>query len=57
MRRVAGETQGLETTFLDLENVGDEEVLAAIRDNTKVRFFWWNDERLINVICIYSLSG
>ncbi|KDR67321.1 hypothetical protein GALMADRAFT_258482 [Galerina marginata CBS 339.88] len=36
MRRVAGELQGLETTFLDLENAKDEEVLAAFRENTKL---------------------
>ena len=38
MRRVAKENQGLETTFLDLENAGDDEILGAIRENTKVRF-------------------
>jgi cystathionine gamma-lyase len=38
IRRVAGEIQGLEATFLDLENAGDEEILSAIRENTKVTF-------------------
>ena len=38
MRRVAAENQGLETTFLDLENAGEDEILDALRDNTKVRF-------------------
>lgn len=37
MTRVAGINQGLETTFLDLENADDEAILAAIRPNTKVR--------------------
>ena len=37
MRQVATENQGLESTFLDLENAGDEEILGAIRENTKVR--------------------
>ncbi|TFK35277.1 Cys/Met metabolism PLP-dependent enzyme-domain-containing protein [Crucibulum laeve] len=36
MNRVASENQGLETTFLDLENAGDEEISAAIRTNTKL---------------------
>ena len=36
MQRVASENQGLETTFLDLENAGDDEILSAIRENTKV---------------------
>ncbi|PPQ93613.1 hypothetical protein CVT25_000947 [Psilocybe cyanescens] len=36
MRRVATENQGLETTFLDLETAGDEEILAAIKENTKL---------------------
>jgi cystathionine gamma-lyase len=35
MRRVALENQGLEATFLDLENAQDDEILASIRDNTK----------------------
>jgi cystathionine gamma-lyase len=38
MHRVAAENQGLETTFLDLENAGKDEILDALRDNTKVRF-------------------
>ena len=36
---VAGENQGLEATFLGLENVGDEEILGAIRETTKVTLF------------------
>ena len=36
MRRVAQEVQGLETTFLDLENSQEDDVLAAIKENTKV---------------------
>lgn len=39
MRQVATENQGLETTFMDLENASDEEILGAIRENTKVTFF------------------
>ena len=38
VRRVAAENQGLETSFLDLENAGDDEILDALRDNTKVLF-------------------
>ena len=36
MTRVAAENQGLETTFLDLENADDETIIASIRNNTKV---------------------
>lgn len=36
MTRVAGENQGLETTFVDLENADEDEVNAALRENTKV---------------------
>lgn len=36
MSRVASENQGLETTFVDLENADDETILAAFRPNTKV---------------------
>ncbi|KAJ8487072.1 hypothetical protein ONZ45_g14455 [Pleurotus djamor] len=36
MTRVAKELQGLETTFVDLENASDEEVINAIRPNTKL---------------------
>ncbi|KAH9038520.1 Cys/Met metabolism PLP-dependent enzyme-domain-containing protein [Lactarius pseudohatsudake] len=36
MTRVAKENQGLETTFIDLENADEEQVKHAIRDNTKL---------------------
>ncbi|KAF9524328.1 pyridoxal phosphate-dependent transferase [Crepidotus variabilis] len=36
IRRVAAENQGLEATFLDLENATDEEIVASFRDNTKL---------------------
>ena len=36
MRQVAAENQGLDSTFLDLENSGDDEIIGAIRENTKV---------------------
>lgn len=39
MRRVAEENQGLETTFLDLENADDDTIISAIRSNTKVWSF------------------
>lgn len=38
MSKVAKINQGLETTFVDLENADDETILASFRDNTKVRF-------------------
>jgi hypothetical protein len=37
MTRVAKENQGLETTFLDLENADEAQVNAALRHDTKVR--------------------
>ncbi|KAJ3508471.1 hypothetical protein NLJ89_g5734 [Agrocybe chaxingu] len=37
IRRVAAENQGLEATFLDLENASDEDIIASFRENTKVR--------------------
>ena len=37
MTRVAEENQGLQTTFVDLENASDDEILASFRPNTKVR--------------------
>lgn len=39
MTRVAKENQGLETTFLDLENADEDQIHNAIRDNTKVCVF------------------
>ncbi|CAE6452483.1 unnamed protein product [Rhizoctonia solani] len=36
MTRVAKENQGLETTFVDLENSSDEQITASFRDNTKL---------------------
>lgn len=36
MTRVAAENQGVETTFLDLENASDEEITGALRENTKL---------------------
>ncbi|KAI0287651.1 Cys/Met metabolism PLP-dependent enzyme-domain-containing protein [Russula brevipes] len=36
MTRVAKENQGLETTFVDLENADEEQVIDALRGNTKL---------------------
>ncbi|KAI0325791.1 hypothetical protein GY45DRAFT_198805 [Cubamyces sp. BRFM 1775] len=36
MTRVASENQGLETTFVDLENADDDTIRAAFRPNTKL---------------------
>ena len=36
MTRVASETQGLETTFVDLEHADEDAIRGAIRENTKV---------------------
>ena len=39
MLKIASENQLLESTFLDLVESSDEEIYAAIKDNTKVRFY------------------
>lgn len=57
IRRVAAETQGLEATFLDLENAGDDEILGAIRENTKVIFALGKSGACYLIIYIYSSSG
>ncbi|PFH47883.1 hypothetical protein AMATHDRAFT_66563 [Amanita thiersii Skay4041] len=59
MRRVAAENQGLETTFLDLENADDDTILASIRGNTKL--IWIETPtnptlRLIDIAHICSLA-
>jgi cystathionine gamma-lyase len=36
LTRVAKETMGIESTFVDLENAADSDVLGAIKENTKV---------------------
>ena len=36
MTKVAKLNQGLETTFVDLENADDDTIIAAFRSNTKV---------------------
>ncbi|SJK96836.1 related to CYS3-cystathionine gamma-lyase [Armillaria ostoyae] len=36
LKRVAGELQGVETTFVDLEEAAEEEIYDAIRDDTKL---------------------
>jgi cystathionine gamma-lyase len=38
MTQVAKETQGLETTFLDLENADEDQINRELRENTKVCF-------------------
>ena len=42
MARVAKENQGLETTFVDLENADEGEVRAALQENTKVSITFAN---------------
>ena len=39
MTRVASETQGLKTTFVDLEHADEEAIRGANRENTKVGLF------------------
>jgi cystathionine gamma-lyase len=36
MTRIAKENQGVEITFVDLENIDEEKTNHALRDNTKV---------------------
>ncbi|KZT10403.1 uncharacterized protein LAESUDRAFT_721763 [Laetiporus sulphureus 93-53] len=59
MSRVAKENQGLETTFVDLENADDATILAAFRPNTKL--IWIESPtnptlRLIDIPRIVSLA-
>ncbi|THH23255.1 hypothetical protein EUX98_g7924 [Antrodiella citrinella] len=59
MSKVASINQGLETTFLDLENADDDTILAAIRPNTKL--IWIESPtnptlRLIDIPRIASLA-
>ncbi|KIJ63873.1 hypothetical protein HYDPIDRAFT_112848 [Hydnomerulius pinastri MD-312] len=59
LRRVASETQGLESTFVDLENADDEAILSSFRDNTKL--IWIESPtnptlRLIDIPRIVSLA-
>ncbi|KAF9813545.1 hypothetical protein IEO21_05526 [Rhodonia placenta] len=59
MARVASENQGLETTFVDLENADDETILATFRPNTKL--VWIESPtnptlRLIDIPRIVSLA-
>lgn len=50
MTRVAKENQGLDTTFVDLENASDEEITASFRDNTKVNANHSNRSRVFSLI-------
>ncbi|KAF8068063.1 pyridoxal phosphate-dependent transferase [Lyophyllum atratum] len=59
MTKVATVNQGLETTFLDLENADDETIIASIRENTKL--IWIESPtnptlRLIDIPRIASLA-
>ncbi|KAH8075997.1 Cys/Met metabolism PLP-dependent enzyme-domain-containing protein [Cristinia sonorae] len=59
MSKVASVNQGLETTFVDLENAEDDTILAAIRPNTKL--IWIESPtnptlRLIDIPRIVSLA-
>ncbi|PCH44993.1 hypothetical protein WOLCODRAFT_133458 [Wolfiporia cocos MD-104 SS10] len=59
MSRVAKENQGLETTFVDLENADDETISAAFRPNTKL--VWIESPtnptlRLVDITRIVSLA-
>ena len=40
MTKVAKLNQGLETTFVDLENADEDAITSSIRDNTKVSHIW-----------------
>ncbi|KAM6492051.1 Cys/Met metabolism PLP-dependent enzyme domain containing protein [Amanita muscaria] len=59
MRRVAAENQGLQTTFLDLENADEDTIISAIKDNTKL--IWIETPtnptlRVIDIAHIVSLA-
>ncbi|KAF9218841.1 hypothetical protein BS17DRAFT_478474 [Gyrodon lividus] len=58
-RRVASDTQGLETTFVDLENSEDEAILSSFKSNTKL--LWIESPtnptlRLVDIPRIVSLA-
>lgn len=53
MNRVAKENQGLETTFLDLENADDETIIASIRPNTKVSDYILRRYNLLTIHAAY----
>ncbi|EGO03182.1 hypothetical protein SERLA73DRAFT_149584 [Serpula lacrymans var. lacrymans S7.3] len=59
LNRVAAETQGLETTFVDLEEASDDTILSSFRDNTKL--IWIESPtnptlRLVDIPRIVSLA-
>lgn len=58
-KRVASETQGLESTFVDFENADDDTILASFKDNTKL--IWIESPtnptlRLVDIHRIVSLA-
>ncbi|KAF8835181.1 hypothetical protein BDN67DRAFT_1072518 [Paxillus ammoniavirescens] len=58
-RRVASETQGLETTFIELENSDDQAILSSFRSDTKL--IWIESPtnptlRLVDIHRIVSLA-
>ncbi|KAJ1300875.1 hypothetical protein OPQ81_002513 [Rhizoctonia solani] len=59
MTRVAKEMQGLETTFVDLDNSSDEQITASFRENTKL--IWIESPtnptlRIVNIQRIVQLA-
>jgi hypothetical protein len=61
IRRVAAENQGLEATFLDLETAGNEEIISAFRENTKVcalrpRMFFFFQLRDFPLACVDRIA-
>ncbi|KAF8626445.1 hypothetical protein AX15_004870 [Amanita polypyramis BW_CC] len=57
MRRVAEELQGVQTTFLDLENADDDTVISAIRDNTKLIWLETPTNPTLRVIDIAHIAS
>ncbi|KIK82153.1 hypothetical protein PAXRUDRAFT_832372 [Paxillus rubicundulus Ve08.2h10] len=58
-RRVASETQGLETTFIDMENFDDQVILSSFRSDTKL--IWIESPtnptlRLVDIRRVVSLA-
>lgn len=57
MSKVAKINQGLETTFVDLENADDDTILAAFRDNTMVCPIRQRESSAVIANRAFSLSG
>ncbi|TFK60465.1 hypothetical protein BDN72DRAFT_828891 [Pluteus cervinus] len=56
MTRVASQNQGLETTFLDLENADDNTILGSLQENTKLVWIETPTNPTLRVIDIQRIA-